>query len=154
MFIGRTDAEAETPILWPPDVKNWLIWKVPDAGKDWRWEDRGWDAWMASPTQWTWVWINSGSWWWTGRPSMLWFIGSQRIRHEWAAELELDCLLSLFFSILYPLAQQELNNGWIIHINYTEFLSWASQSNVIFPYFELPQCCMFSLHWPYQINLF
>ena len=38
VFIGRTDAEAETPILWPPDVKNWLIGKDPDAGKDWRWE--------------------------------------------------------------------------------------------------------------------
>ena len=41
MFIGRTDAEAETPILWPPDVKNWLIWKDHDAGKDWRWEEKG-----------------------------------------------------------------------------------------------------------------
>ena len=41
IFIGRIDAEAETPILWPPDVKNWLIWKDPDAGKDWRWEEKG-----------------------------------------------------------------------------------------------------------------
>ena len=41
VFIGRTDAEAETPILWPPDVKNWLIWKDPDAGKNWRWEEKG-----------------------------------------------------------------------------------------------------------------
>ena len=41
MFIGRTDVEAETPILWPPDVKNWLIWKDPDAGKDWRQEEKG-----------------------------------------------------------------------------------------------------------------
>ena len=41
MFIGRTDTEAETPILWPPDVKNWLIWKDPDAGKDWRREEKG-----------------------------------------------------------------------------------------------------------------
>ena len=41
MFIGRTDAEAETPILWPPDVKNWLVWKDPDAGKDWRQEEKG-----------------------------------------------------------------------------------------------------------------
>ena len=40
-FIGRTDVEAETPILWPPDAKSWLIWKVPDAGKDWRWENKG-----------------------------------------------------------------------------------------------------------------
>ena len=59
------DAEAETLILWPPDVKNWLIWKDPDAGKYWRWEEKGddrWsDGWMASPTQWTWVWVNSRS---------------------------------------------------------------------------------------------
>jgi len=41
IFIGRTDFEAETPILWPPDAKNWLIWKDPDAGKDWRWEEKG-----------------------------------------------------------------------------------------------------------------
>ena len=41
IFIGRTDAEAETPILWPPDAKSWLLWKVPDGGKDWRWEEKG-----------------------------------------------------------------------------------------------------------------
>ena len=41
IFIGRTDAKAETPILWPRDVKNWLIWKDPDAGKDWQWEEKG-----------------------------------------------------------------------------------------------------------------
>ena len=55
IFIGRTDAEAEALILWPPDAKNWLIWKVPDAGKDWRQEEEGttgWNDWMASPTQW------------------------------------------------------------------------------------------------------
>ena len=40
-------------------------------------DDSGWDSWMASPTQWTWVWVNSGSWWWTGRPDVLWFMGSQ-----------------------------------------------------------------------------
>ena len=57
IFIGRTDAEAETPILWPPDAKNWLIEKDPDAGKDWRQEKgmTGWDSWMASSTLWTWV---------------------------------------------------------------------------------------------------
>ena len=72
IFIGRTDAEAQTPILWSPDVKNWLIGKDPDAGKDWRQEgdDTRQDGWMASPTRWTWVWGNSGSWWWTGQPSM------------------------------------------------------------------------------------
>ena len=50
-------------------------------------DDRGWDGCMASPTQWTWVWVNSGTWWWTGRPSVLQFMGSQRVRHDWATEL-------------------------------------------------------------------
>ena len=50
-------------------------------------EDRGWDGWMASPTQWTWVWVNSRSWWWTGRPGVLLSVGSQRVGHDWATEL-------------------------------------------------------------------
>ena len=49
-------------------------------------DDRGWDGWMASPTGWTWVWVNSGSWWWTGRPGVQQFMGSQRIGHDWATE--------------------------------------------------------------------
>ena len=64
ILIGRTDAEVEASILWPPDVKNWLIWKDPDAGKDWRPEEKGtrrWEDRMASPTWWTWVWASSGS---------------------------------------------------------------------------------------------
>ena len=81
IFIGRTDAEAEIPILWSPDAKN-THWKRP-----WCWErlktggekdDRGWDGWMASLTQWTWIWASSGSWWWTGRPGVLQSMGSQR----------------------------------------------------------------------------
>ena len=50
-------------------------------------DDRGWDGWMASLTRWTWVWVNSRSWWWTGRPGVLWFMGSQRVRHDWVTEL-------------------------------------------------------------------
>ena len=50
-------------------------------------DDRGWGGWMASPTQWTWVWASSRSWWWTGRPGMLQYKGSQRVRHDWATEL-------------------------------------------------------------------
>ena len=84
VFTGKTDAEAETPILWPPHVKSWLIGKDSDAGEG---DDRGWGGWMASPTQWTWVWVNSGSWWWTRRPGMLQFMGSQRVRHDWVTEL-------------------------------------------------------------------
>ena len=80
IFVGRTDAEAETPILWPPDAKNWLIWKDPDAGKDWRRDDRGWDGWIASSIQWTWVWVNSGSWWCTGKPGVLQCMGVSKSR--------------------------------------------------------------------------
>jgi len=91
IFIGRTYAEAEVPILWPPDAKNWLIEKGPDAGKDWnaggKGDDREWDGWMASLTQWTWVWVSSGSWWWTGKPGVVQSMGLQRVRHHWATEL-------------------------------------------------------------------
>ena len=52
-------------------------------------DNRGWDGWMASPTQWTWVWVDSRSWWWTGRPGTLQFMGSQRVGHNWATELNL-----------------------------------------------------------------
>ena len=66
-------------------------WKTP-----WCWEglgagvkrdDREWDGWMASRTRWTWVWVNSGRWWWTGKPGVLLFMGSQRVGHNWATEL-------------------------------------------------------------------
>ena len=90
VFFWRTDAEAETPILWPPHVKSWLIGKDPDAGRDMGQEEKGttgWDGWMASPTWWTWVCVNSGSWWWTGRPNMLQFMRSQRVIHDWVTEL-------------------------------------------------------------------
>ena len=91
IFFGRTVAEAETPILWPPDAKNWLIGKDLDAGKDLREgeevDDRGWDGWMALPTWLTWLWASSGTWWWTGKPGVLQFMGSQKVGHNWAIEL-------------------------------------------------------------------
>ena len=71
--------------------KKLAHWKRP-----WCWEglgavgegdDRGWDGWMASLTQWTWVWVNSGSWWWTGRPGVLRFMGSQKVGYDWATEV-------------------------------------------------------------------
>ena len=73
-----------------------LMQRVDSLEKPWCWEglgaggegdDRGWDGWMASPTRWIWVWVNSGSWWWTGRPGVLQFMGSQRVGHDWATEL-------------------------------------------------------------------
>ena len=65
-------------------LKRPWCWERLRAGKG---DDRGWDGWMASLTQWTWAWVNSGRWWWTGRPGVLRFMGSQRVRHDWATEL-------------------------------------------------------------------
>ena len=95
-----------------PKDQSWVQWKdwcwgwnsntlatwceeLTHAKRPWCWErlrtrgegdDRGWDGWMVSPTQWIWVWVNSGSCWWTGRPGMLRFMGLQRVRHDWATE--------------------------------------------------------------------
>ena len=65
--------------------KRFWCWEGLGAGGEG--DDRGWDGWMASLTQWTWVWMNSGSWWWTGRPGMLQFMGSQRVGHDSVTEL-------------------------------------------------------------------
>ena len=92
IFTGRTDAEAEAeaPRLWPPYEKNWLTGKDPDAGKDGGQEEkggnRGWDGWMASPTQWTWVWEDFRRWWRTGKPGVLQSIGSPRVGHDLVTE--------------------------------------------------------------------
>ena len=88
IFIERTDAEAETPILGWEELTHWKrpwCWERLKVGGEG--DDRGWDGWMASPTQLTWVWINPRSWWWTGRPGMLQSMGSQRVGHDWVTEL-------------------------------------------------------------------
>ena len=91
VFIGRTDAEAETPILWPPDTKSWLTGKDPDAGKDWRQEKGitedemvGWHHQLDGHE----FWVNSGSWWWRGGPGVLQSMGSQRVGHDRVTELK------------------------------------------------------------------
>ena len=70
------------------EVTHWKkpwCWEGLGAGREG--DDRGWDGWMASPTRWAWDWVNSGSWWWTGRPGVLQFMVSQRVRHDLATEL-------------------------------------------------------------------
>ena len=90
VFIGRTDVKAETPILWPPHVKSWLIRKDSDAGRDWGQEEK----WTPEDEMAGWITDSmnmslgeSGSWWRTGRPGVLQFMGSQRVRHDWATDL-------------------------------------------------------------------
>ena len=98
VFIGRIDVAAETPVLWPPDAKSWLIWKDPEAGKDWRREEKGttedemigWHHRLNGH--------DFGSWWWTGCPGMLQSMRSQRVGHNWATELNWK-----WISVMYQL---------------------------------------------------
>ena len=79
---------SNTLATWWEELTHWKrpwCWEGLGAGGEG--DDRGWDGWMASLTRWTWVWVNSGSWWWTGRPDMLQFMGSQRVGHDWVTEL-------------------------------------------------------------------
>jgi len=89
IFIGRTDAEAEVPIVWPADAKSWH-WKRPwcseRLGTGGIEGGRGWDGWMVSLTQWRWVWVNCRRQWRTGKLGMLQYMGSQRIRPDLATE--------------------------------------------------------------------
>ena len=97
-FFGRTDAEAETPGFWPPHAKSWLSGKDSDAGRDWGQEEKGmkedeiagWHHWLdGRESEWT---PGVGD---RGRPGVLWFMGSQRVRHDWATELSWTELIIL-----------------------------------------------------------
>ena len=90
-FFGRNDAE----------LTHWKrLWCWEGLGAGGEGDDRGWDGWMASLTQRTWVWVNSGSWWWTGRPGALRFMGSQRVGHNWVTDLIWFKSSTFCFSIL------------------------------------------------------
>ena len=91
-----------------------LMWRTDPLERPWSWErlkaggegdDRRWDGWMASPTQLTWVWASSGSWWWTGKPGMLQSMGSQRVGHDWVAELN--------WTMEYVLCRAVLSHLWL-----------------------------------------
>ena len=77
---------SNTLTTWCEELTHWRwCWERLKAGGEG--DNRGWDGWMASPTWWTWVWVNSRSWWWTGRAGVLWFMGLQTVGHDWATEL-------------------------------------------------------------------
>ena len=105
-YVAGQQGGTNQPAAWPSTSLHWFFfyqnlktiffchttrqnpWEGLGAGEG---DDRGWDGWMASLTRWTWVSVNSGSWWWTGRPGVLRFMGSRRVRHDWATELNKAC---------------------------------------------------------------
>ena len=100
----RSSSFSVIPFPSPVDhiLATWCK-KLTHLKRPWCWErltaggegdDRGWDGWMASPTWWTWVWVNSGSWWWTGRPSVLKSMGSQGVRPDWATDLNCGSVIT------------------------------------------------------------
>ena len=76
-------------------------------------DNRGWDGWMASPTQWTWVWVDSWSWWWTGKPGVLQSMGLQRVRHDWVIELNWSYLVFtlILWQSLFYFTKEEIGLG-------------------------------------------
>ena len=127
VFIGRTDVEAETPILWPPDLfigkdhdaRKWL--KVGREG-----DDREGDGWIAPSTQWTWVWPSSRSWWQTGKPGVLQSMRSQRVRHDWVTKLNWTELKPIFFKINFITAYSTsyyTEQAWLIGCNLALFFT-------------------------------
>ena len=140
-----------TEVISCEELTHWKrLWCWEGLGAGGEGDDRGWDGWMALPTRWTWVWVNSGSWWWTGRPSVLRFMGSQRVGHDWATELKWSDLAwsmhvfvyhDFFGGLLYLLF--ELKKIFVIRYkvlsctifhHVTPTLPWVC-------YFSLINCC-------------
>ena len=100
-------------------------------------DDRGWDGWMASPTRWTWVWVNSRSWWWTVRPGVLRFMGSLRVGHEWATELnwtETNRINAFKFNYYWELANNtELIKRIHVYLSFLlELLAFSMHKSLLF----------------------
>ena len=120
------------------ELTHWKrLWCWEGLGAGGEGDDRGWDGWMASLTQWTWVWVNSGSWWWTERPGVLRFMGLQRVGHDWATELNwtgnsialtiqtfVSQVMSLLFNILSRFITAFLPRSKHLNFSCNHCLQW------------------------------
>ena len=136
---------------------TWSGWEGLGAGGEG--DNRGWDGWMASLTQWTWVWVNSGSGWWTGKPGVLRFMGSQRVGHDWATELNWT-ELNLLITSLKVLTLNTVTPGFsfpymnfeepqILSPSHTPGALWQHQDSPIYqcPYFWPTTATAISYHY-------
>ena len=88
-------------------------------------DNRGWDGWMVSPTRWTWVWVNSRRWWWTGKPGVLQFMGSQRVGHEWATDL--IWYIFSYITIIISIYEKGMANHFSILALRTPWTVWKGK---------------------------
>ena len=115
---------SNTLAAWCKELIHWKRpWCLERSKAGGEGDDRGWDGWMASPTQWTWVWASSGSWWWTRRPAMLQSMGLQRTGHNWSTELLLEkwCLRRDFNLAISQLFETFKNATSVIAMELTKF---------------------------------
>ena len=133
----------------------------------WCWEGLGagegdvreWNDWMASLTRWTWVWVNCRSWWWTGRPGMLWFMVSQRVRHNWAAELNWTELIYTMFCLaiqLWTVVHSSYSSCFhILVIINNAALNMEMQITFLDCWFISFECILRrEVAWPYDHSIF
>ena len=115
IFVGRTELKLNLRYF------GHLMQRMTHLKRPWCWEwlkegegdNRGWDGWMASLTQWTWVWVSSGSCWWTGKPGMLQFMGLQRVGHDWVTELRMNIRKNRKFINIWKFRNLLLSNQWV-----------------------------------------
>ena len=133
-FFGRNDAKAETPVLWPPHAKSRLIGKDTDAGRDWG-QEKGQQRmrWLGGITDSMDLSLSElGSWWWTGRPGELRFMGSQRVGHDWATKLNWRERVSSYLIILLSIESLKLRKftftvlGSIYKVNKRDLKGWKN----------------------------
>ena len=120
-LMRRADSLEKTLMLWGTEGRR-------------RGDDRGWDGWMASPTRWTWVWVNSGSWWWTGRPGVLQSMGSQRVGHDWETELNWTELNVCFKNFLPKFYNSVFLSSLFHHSTYFEIHPWRCRKIKFIPF--------------------
>ena len=156
--VGHDWVTSPSPILWKDWSWSWnsstlATWfeELTHLKRPWCWErlkvggegdNREWDGWMASPTQWTWVWVNSRSWWWTGRPGVLQFMGLQGVGHDWVTDLN-------WTEILYNNLKKKKRLGNSKYINIESCIS-SLLAFIAFSYCQIwsegkPESCRYIL---------
>ena len=128
------------------ELTHWKrLWCWEGLGAGGEGDDRGWDGWMASLTRWMWVWVNSRSWWWTGRPGVLRFMGLQRVGHDWATDLIWSDLMC--FKPIQPLEDNKAILFCSLWVSASSCSCYNLSPNFEIPCFDSVPCFWISLYF-------